>query len=307
MADLRFFIDRCDSIGIFGWADDGGPVDSIDLHLNGLWVASLSPNAYRPDLKEAGLGDGRRAFQFPLAGRLKPGLNVAVLSRDGVRFFERQILVVPSIDNPVAHPVSQIRWRGDESAAGLTWGRLMTGDPLWNLYEKYRRFTTNDSLLEIGPGYGRLLKTAIERKIPFASYTGLDLSEVRIDRLRKEFTIENIQFVFGDIDTWIGNTPFEVVLSSATFEHLHPDCRAALRNVHGHLADHGQVFIDFIGVDSTMSYFESSGTYIRVYPREELAAIFRECRYTVHAIEMCTIGQGASGPVDRFVVVAEKG
>ena len=306
MADLRFFIDRCDSTGISGWADDDGPVDSIDLYLNGLWVTSLSPNAYRLDLQEAGIGDGRRAFEFPLAGRLKPGLNVATLTRDGVSFCERQILILSSIDDPVAHSVSQIRWRGDEAAPGLTWGNLMTGDQLWDLYQKYRKFTTSDRVLEIGPGYGRLLKTATDRRIPFASYTGLDLSEARIDRLRNEFAIRNGQFVLGDIDTWTGDTLFDVVLCSATFEHLHPDCRTALRNIHRQLADHGQVFIDFIRGDTIMSYFESSGTYMRVYPQDELAAIFCECRYRVCAIETCTFGQSAAGPLDRFLVVAKK-
>jgi 16S rRNA A1518/A1519 N6-dimethyltransferase RsmA/KsgA/DIM1 with predicted DNA glycosylase/AP lyase activity len=67
----------------------------------------------------------------------------------------------------------------------------MTGDSLWALYERYRQFTPNDKILEIGPGYGRLLKTALDRKIPFQSYAALELSN-RVDRLRREFDLENV-------------------------------------------------------------------------------------------------------------------
>ena len=66
-----------------------------------------------------------------------------------------------------AHRRSQRRWRSDEIAPHLTWDRLMTGDSLWDLYQRRHDFNARDRILEIGPGYGRLLKTALERE--FAS------------------------------------------------------------------------------------------------------------------------------------------
>ena len=87
------------------------------------------------------------------------------------------------------HWLSHRRWSGDEPVAELTWGRVMTGDSLWSVYQRYRRFTPNDAILEIGPGYGRLLRTALEWNVPFRSYIGLELSKARVDRLEREFKI----------------------------------------------------------------------------------------------------------------------
>jgi cyclopropane fatty-acyl-phospholipid synthase-like methyltransferase len=221
--------------------------------------------------------------------------------------------------NRALRVVSQRRWSGDEPAADLTWGSLMTGDSLWALYEKYRQFAPNDKILEIGPGYGRLLKTALDRKIPFQSYTALELSKPRVDRLRREFNLRKVHFIQGDIDIWTESSKFNVVICSSTFEHLYPDCRKALKNVQHHLTSTADVFIDFIGntqrtmfshfIDNTQRkivYFEPNGTYIRVYPKEDLFRLFAECGFTVRAIDTCTLGRAKRGPVNRLVVVAER-
>jgi SAM-dependent methyltransferase len=225
-----------------------------------------------------------------------------------------------------SHSLSQRRWAGDEVPAELTWGRVMSGDSLWTLYQRYRQFTANDAILEIGSGYGRLLRTALELKVQFRSYTGLELSEARVDRLRQEFDLDTVGFVAADIDTWTSTSRFDVVICSSTFEHLHPDCRAALHNIRHHLAPGADVFIDFIGsvprrvfgidlasltskliqkMKFSARWFEPDGTYIRIYPVRELRDIFAECGYAVRAIEICTLGVGKGGPVIRLVVVAQ--
>lgn len=306
MSDLRFCIDRCDPSAIEGWIDVGNAVAAIEIVINGRWACTLAPVAYRPDLEAAGLGDGRRAFSFPLAGRLGPGQNLIAMGCDGKTLYEGRVMVVEEAqaDSADTHALSQTRWRGEEAPAGLTWGRLMTGDSLWDLFERHRRFRSGDHVLEIGPGYGRLLRTAIERKIPFASYTGVELSRARVSRLSEEFDLPNARFVEGDIDSWSGQRKYDVVLCSSTFEHLHPDCGAALRNIHRQLAAGGQVFIDFIAGEEPQRGFEPNGTYIRIYDRNEIAALFAKCGYAVKAIERCTLGTGAVGPVERLVVVA---
>jgi SAM-dependent methyltransferase len=203
----------------------------------------------------------------------------------------------------------------------------MNGDSLWTLYQEYRQFSANDRILEIGPGYGRLLRTALERNVQFRSYTGLELSKARVDRLLQEFDLDTVDFVAADIDTWTSTDRFDVVICSSTFEHLHPDCRAALHNIHHHLAPGADVFIDFIGslprrifgidlasitsnliqkMKFSARWFESNGTYIRIYPVHELRAIFGECGYAVRGIDACTLGTGKGGPVTRLLVVAQK-
>jgi SAM-dependent methyltransferase len=305
MEHLRWFVDRCTPAEIAGWIDEGRAVQSIDIEINGRWACSLSPTIYRVDLQKAGIGDGRRGFAFPLSGRLEPGENIIVMKLGDVRLYESRVIHVTFVDDPALHALSQRRWRGDEGAAGLTWGRVMTGDSLWDLYQKTREFRPTDKILEIGPGYGRLLRTAIERKIPFASYTAVDLSDARVQRLRNEFGDGNTHFIQGDIDSWVGDTVFDIVICSATFEHLHPDCRNALTNIRGQLSSQGRVYIDFLRYEANDYVFESTGTYVKKYSRETLVAIFNECGYDVRAIEICTVGEGDHGAVERFVVVAD--
>jgi SAM-dependent methyltransferase len=204
---------------------------------------------------------------------------------------------------------------------------MMSGESLWTLYRRYHQFTANDAILEIGPGYGRLLRTALETNVPFQSYTGVELSRARVDRLRSEFAVDNVGFVVADIDTWKSTSRFDAILCSSTFEHLYPDCRTALGNIRRHLAPGADVFIDFIGgvprkvlgidlapltnkliykMKSSAGWFESDGTYIRIYPVGELRQIFAGCGYAVHAIDRCTLGVGRGGPVIRLVVVARE-
>jgi SAM-dependent methyltransferase len=225
------------------------------------------------------------------------------------------------------HWLSHRRWSGDEPEAELTWGRVMTGDSLWSVYQRYRQFSPNDTILEIGPGYGRILRTALEWNVPFRSYIGLELSRARVDRLRQELKHDKVAFVAGDIDTWTSTLRFNVVICSSTFEHLHPDCRAALRNIRHHLTPGADIFIDFIGgvprkyfgiplapftvqliqnMRFSPRWFGYSGTYYRIYSLRELREVFTECGYAVRAIEVCTLGTGKGGPVTRLVVAARE-
>ncbi len=307
MAKLQLCVDGCSAAEIRGWIDDGGPVEAIEIEVNQAWVCTLSPTMYRADLERAGLGDGRRAFAFPLAGRLRPGDNRIAVKCCGKTLYQNPEVLLLTVDHPQAHAISQQRWRGEEPAASLTWGRLMDGRSLWDFYQKMRPFAASDRILEIGPGYGRLLKTAIERNIPFSTYTALELSDARVAQLRTEFTLGTVRFVQGDIDSWVGDRPFDVVICSSTFEHLHPDCKRALRNIREQLAATGSVFIDFIRAEASAVSFEETGTYIREYSQDEARDVFQKCGYIVRTIEACTLGQDAHGqPVNRFVVMAAK-
>ena len=159
--------------------------------------------------------------------------------------------------------------------------------------------------MKIGPGYGRLLKTALERKTPFASYTGVELSAARVTALNEELGTDKIHFLVGDIDVWQGAHKFDVVICSSTFEHLYPDCRRAIKNICAQLLEGGIVFIDFIRADRSYTGFEFYGTYIREYSQVELRSLFENGQFGKVTIRTCTLGEGDRGPVERFVVIAK--
>jgi SAM-dependent methyltransferase len=302
---LRWAVDRCERDLIAGWVDDDGPVEWVWIELNRRAIAAVAPTIFRQDLKDAGIGDGRRAFFFD-PSRYIETLPSTVTVRCGDQALISKEVGIPENENvEQSLSISQQRWRRDEPAIDLTWGALMTGDSLWDHYYRYREFAARDRILEIGPGYGRLLKTAIERKIPFAEYIGLDLSEARVLRLREAFPLDRVRFAIGDINTWRDDRPFDVALCSATFEHLYPDCRKALTNLTRQLRPEGKVMIDFIRTRRPLAGFEQDGTYVRSYPIDELRGIFADCGFSIVTIDTVVLGRSVAGkPVERFLVCA---
>jgi SAM-dependent methyltransferase len=313
---LRFWVDRCDREEISGWIDEDGPVESISIELDGKWIATLSPTMSRPDLVEHGMAE-RRGFAFPLEGYFGESEAIATISlrANGNEFFRRDLLParidLRSGDAGKADDrllqLSQVRWKGDEPEAGLTWGAMMDGRSLWQVYSRARTFQHSDKILEIGPGYGRLLETALENSVPFASYVGVDLSEARVARLSEKFGDKRIQFVVGDINNWRWHEPFDVVICSATFEHLFPDCQSALANIRRQVAPGATLFIDFIYSDESKSTFEEdkNGTFLRWYSEQELRSIFHNRGYTVLDVVSCVLGTAVDGDeIRRNVLIA---
>lgn len=313
--DLRMHVDRCSGNEISGWIDEGkDDPEPFDLFLNGTPCGTLSADQYRPDLEKFGCGNGRRGFAHRFESPLKTGDYIELKRRDATVFvigvgaqasngFHTSEHVTPPADQE--HEFSQRRWRELTEEHGLTFGSVMTGDALWDRYAHHHRFKLTDNILEIGPGYGRILATALDRRIPFASYIGVEISQDRVAKLRSRFETERrVRFELGDIDEWRGVRNFDVVLCSATFEHLHPDCRAALANLRRQVNPGAHLFIDFIATNTPGFHYEVAGTYVRRYPEAELRAIFTECRLPPIAIENVSIGQTPVGDVHRLLVVS---
>lgn len=58
---------------VYGWAWNPQAPDqpvSVDIQLDGVSIGSCVANIFRPDLRDAGIGDGRHAFQFRLPASL---------------------------------------------------------------------------------------------------------------------------------------------------------------------------------------------------------------------------------------------
>ena len=81
---------------------------------------------------------------------------------------------------------SRRRWRVSKPDSSLTWGALWTGDAFIDLVRRYYRFSNKTRILEVGPGYGRLLDSILQKRFPFESYVAVELSAACVEKLREK-------------------------------------------------------------------------------------------------------------------------
>jgi SAM-dependent methyltransferase len=167
---------------------------------------------------------------------------------------------------------SRARWRAARPDADLTWGAEIEGGAFIAASERHGAFGADKRVLEVGPGYGRLLRAARSAGTEFDSWTGIDLSAENVAHLTRELGGEDVSFVQADVETYEANTPIDSVISSLTFKHLYPSFATALANLARQLREGGVVVFDLIEGDRR--YFEDDGvTYIRWYERTEIERI----------------------------------
>ena len=171
---------------------------------------------------------------------------------------------------------SRTRWRAAEPTPNLTWDVPLTGDAFIDRAEHHGAFGEGRHVVEVGPGYGRLLATALDRGLAFRSYTGVDLSQRNVTHLSERFDDARISFRCEDVEEARFADPPDSVLSSLTFKHLFPSFQPALANLAGQMAAGGVVLFDLI--EGSRRYFEDDGvTYIRWYERDEVERILTGC------------------------------
>jgi phospholipid N-methyltransferase len=325
--NLRGSVDVLKETEISGWAanpeSDSRQV-FVEILVNSTPVASVRGCLFRQDLFAAGIGDGRKAFRFDPRPYLAPGKNMVEVRYAGsgdvlphghgeLAGFSQGVactLEQPQLQRLLA--ISQERWKGDEADVGLTWGQIFTGDSFVDALQKHHQFSPDHDICEIGPGYGRLLKTILERSLPFRTYTGVELSAERVRKLTAGFGSDRVEFVQADAAVVRLSSPCDLVFSSSTFEHLFPDCSSALKNLSEYnLKDGGRLAIDFIQADPDMSHqsqnFEDDGhAFVRTYSAQELRDIFRVCGLSSLEIASIVLGQAAFGPVRRIFTFSSK-
>ena len=181
---------------------------------------------------------------------------------------------------------SQARWRDAAPDEDLTWSRTVTGDAFVEQAERYGAFGDGKAIVEVGPGYGRLLDAALRRGVPFARWTGVDLSPRNVAYLRDRFAAdERAEFVNDDAQRVVIEGRPETLLSSLTLKHIYPSFEGALANLAAQLAGGATIAVDLI--EGERRYFEEDGqTYIRWYTRDEVSAIFDRCGCDVTAFDV---------------------
>src|SRR5260370_4574455 len=83
---LKGNIDIASTREISGWAqDESQPKTPVSLVIteNGEFVGRVLANGYRPDLEEAGIGNGRYAFEFEFPSVLAPYISHVIRVRRG--------------------------------------------------------------------------------------------------------------------------------------------------------------------------------------------------------------------------------
>ncbi len=110
----------------------------------------------------------------------------------------------------------------------------MVGDPFVDILASRRIWDERTRIVEIGPGYGRIIEAILQRGLPVSHYTGLELSAARIARLKKRYPAQRVSFIEGDILGSVTlNESADLVFGAAVFEHFYPDFGAALRTISG--------------------------------------------------------------------------
>src|SRR5207245_3599102 len=121
--------------------------------------------------------------------------------------------------------------------------------------------------LELGPGYGRLVKSLLEKRVPFNEYYGVDISEKNVAHLSENFNLDRIHFVHADAETCDLAMSYDVFLSSLTMKHLYPTFERVLVNL-ARFANPGCMFC-FDLLEGNRTIFEQDKvTYIKWYTRD---------------------------------------
>ena len=172
---------------------------------------------------------------------------------------------------------SRRRWRNTAPTADLTWGQQTTGNAFIAKAASHGAFGPAKAILEIGPGYGRLLKAILEHSHPFQQYLGVDISAQNIAFLKRSFSSERIEFILGDIEHISLEKKYDVVISSLVLKHLYPSFARALQNVAQHMNANGLFVFDVI--EGEKKFFERDNvTFIRQYTKQEVTEILAHAR-----------------------------
>jgi SAM-dependent methyltransferase len=170
---------------------------------------------------------------------------------------------------------SRRRWRATSPTADLTWGAVSTGDAFIAKAASYQVFHSTKAILEIGPGYGRLLKSILAKRIPFKRYLGVDISAANVAFLKQNLGSDKVDFIEGDVEKIILENKFDILISSLVFKHLYPSFASALQNVVPFLNTDAILVFDLIQGDRT--FFESDNvTYVRQYTKEEVLELLAQ-------------------------------
>ena len=192
------------------------------------------------------------------------------------------------------------RWVQSKPDLHLTWNKQIPGD---NFVKKVLGYATisDKNILEIGPGWGRLLKAILKENLSFENYYGIDISEKNIAYLKNTFQTPNIHFIHANAEDVILNSTFDIVISSLTFKHMYPSFEKLLINISQYVSKKGIVFFDLI--EGNVAFIGEDGvTFIRYYKKEQIQEVIQRSNLDVVGFDKVIHAPGYS----RLLVIAQK-
>ena len=194
---------------------------------------------------------------------------------------------------------SKQRWSEVGPGPGLTWGVELSGESAVDVSERHGAFGDGRTILEIGPGYGRIMGAVLGRRLAFERYLALELSDQNVSHLREEFTDPRVEIVPGDAEATQLDEEVDSAFSFLTFKHLYPSFESALTNLRPQLRDGGVVIFDLI--EGSRSYFQrDEQTFVHEYTRAEAEELVERSGLMLETFDTVDHAPGRT----RMVVVA---
>ena len=194
------------------------------------------------------------------------------------------ILVEQTIPTDDIDEMTKRAWTRSRPTPELTWNAVMDGE---EFVEKMRGYSGGDlgRILEIGPGYGRLLESILKNKIGFNDYLGIDISAETVAFLTTKFGNEHVSYRHDDFFNFDAPGQFDSIMSSAVFMHFYPSVEPAMRSCHALLAPRGRLYFD-VPVGDARYLDVASEFYVRDYrDSQELMDFASAVGYSECAVE----------------------
>jgi SAM-dependent methyltransferase len=239
-----------------------------------------------------------RSISGQLVTRLPRALRVRFADVGVAQRLAGRSQVDPNQTSAEAQERSKSRWRQARPQLDLTFGESLTGQAFVTKLAEHAKLTEQTRLLEIGPGYGRLLSAYLDQGLPFSSYTGLDLSEFNVGHLSERFGDPRISFLHGDANS-AAIPEFDLGISSLVFKHFYPTFEQALANCTSSLSAEGRFIFDLL--EGKRAYFEhDDATYVHCYEPPDVEQIVARAGLRVLAFDHVEHGPNRT----RLLVVA---
>jgi SAM-dependent methyltransferase len=229
-------------------------------------------------------------------------LKIPIVQSWYIRRRNRDMVVnVEESLEPESYTKAKKRWLESKPDTHLTWDLELSGQAFIRKVLEHRKIDFNTNILEVGPGYGRLLNAILELGLDFREYYGVDISPLNINHLREKYNkIGKIHFIEGNIEVVKIGTMFDLMISSLTLKHFFPSLEKALCNVSTHMAKDGIVAFDL--KEGNVAYWEEDGTYIRLYSKFQVKKLIKSCNLQLICFDKVTHTEGFT----RLLIIARK-